>query len=245
MICMMHTMQLLPLLEREYDRFARKSSLSDRCWDGYKSTTFTSSELYDAIGAAHEAPRRKSSMSNPSEEPRMKLLETMNQIMQDSSCLISLDQLLAVHECLMMESKGQAGVIRTSAAVGFASPRIYRVFIPAGEIKQALRNLVETVNNSKKWQQRPMMCAYYMFAVFVFYIHPFHDGNGRCGRLVANLISKKLGFPAVMRAADKTIQVAEFLQKAIVSMEIAQSNRRQSRQSRMLSTRKENTSMWF
>ncbi|KAE8953019.1 hypothetical protein PR001_g33051, partial [Phytophthora rubi] len=92
---------------------------------------------------------------------------------------------------------------------------------------------------------RPLLCAYYAFAVLVFYIHPFHDGNGRCARLLGNLVAKKLGFPALLRAADKTIQVPEFLQKAIVTMEIIRNSRRQTRQTRMLSTRRENSSMWF
>ncbi|KAK1941988.1 Ankyrin repeat domain-containing protein 50 [Phytophthora citrophthora] len=234
--------QLLDKLEGEYDAFERKAELAD-CRDASKPATFTSSDLYDAIGAAHDtpAPRRNSSADNP----RKQLLDVINEIMQDTSCVITREQLFALHRCLLPPSSGQAGVLRTDLAVGYASPRIYRVFIPAGEIEDALDKLLDMLNDASQWEQRPLLCAYYAFAVLVFYIHPFHDGNGRCARLLGNLVAKKLGFPPLLRAADKTIQVPEFLQKAIVTMEIIRNSRRQTRQTRMLSTRRENSSMWF
>lgn len=201
--------------------------------------------MYDAIGAAHDTPVRRGSNSNPAAEARKRLLDVINTVMQDASCVISLEQLLAIHKCLLPDASRQAGVIRTSAAVGYASPRIYRVFLPVGEITEALDDLVATLNDTERWASRPLLCAYYAFAVLVFYIHPFHDGNGRCGRILCNVIAKKLGYPSLLRAADKTIEVAEFLQKAVVTMEAIQTSRRQTRQSRILSARKENTSMWF
>lgn len=236
--------QLLDKFEAQYDAFNRKASLLNGYWDGNKPAAFTSSDLYDAIGAAHETPIRRST-SGGQVDSRKRLLEAINEVMQDASCLISYDQLLSIHQCLLPESSGQAGIIRSSAAVGYASPRIYRVFIPVGEIEDALQNLLATINDSERWKQRPLLCAYYAFAVLVFYIHPFHDGNGRCGRLLCNLIAKKFGFPSLLRAADKTIEVGEFLQKAVITMETIQNSRRQTRQSRILSTKKENSSMWF
>jgi fido (protein-threonine AMPylation protein) len=230
----------LPTLESEYDAFERKAELADCC--DAKPASFSSSDLYDAIGSAHDAAvTRKSSTDNP----RKQLLDVINDIMQDTSCVITREQLFALHRCLLPANSGQAGVLRTDLAVGYASPRIYRVFIPAGEIDDALNNLLNTLNDASRWEHRPLLCAYYAFAVLVFYIHPFHDGNGRCARLLGNLVAKKLGFPPLLRAADKTIQVPEFLQKAIVTMEIIRNSRRQTRQMRMLSTRRENSSMWF
>ncbi|GMF35154.1 unnamed protein product [Phytophthora lilii] len=220
----------------------RKAELAD-CCDTAKPATFTSSDLYDAIGSSHDAPVSRKSPTT--DNPRKQLLDVINEIMHDTSCVITREQLFALHKCLLPASSGQAGVLRTDLAVGYASPRIYRVFIPAGEIDNALDNLIETLNDASRWEHRPLLCAYYAFAVLVFYIHPFHDGNGRCARLLGNLVAKKLGFPPLLRAADKTIQVPEFLQKAIVTMEIIRNSRRQTRQTRMLSTRRENSSMWF
>ncbi|CAH0474447.1 unnamed protein product [Peronospora belbahrii] len=234
--------QLLEKLEGEYDTFKRKAELAD-CYDEGKSVAFTVSDLYDAIGFAHDTPVtcRRSLTDNP----RITLLDVINKIMHDTSCVITRDHLFALHQCLLPVSSGQAGILRTTFAVGYASSRIYRVFIPAGEIEDALDNFIHKLNDVNTWTHRPLLCAYYAFAVLVFYIHPFHDGNGRCARLLGNLVCKKLGFPPLLRAADKTMQLAEFLQKAIVTMEIIRNSRRQTRQTRVLSTRKENSSMWF
>ncbi|TMW59638.1 hypothetical protein Poli38472_004707 [Pythium oligandrum] len=236
----------LPKMESEYDTFERKSALSSHVWEGFRSATFTSSDLYDAIGAAHELPSRRPSIGSTSEiaDQRKKLMEVINGIMEDTSCIITYDQLLQLHASVISDAS-EAGVIRSTAAVGYASPRIYRVFLPVGEIPDALRKLIVTINDTERWKHRPGLCAYYAFAILVFFIHPFHDGNGRCARLLGNIVAKKLGFPAVLHAADKTIQVLEFLQKVIVTMEIIRNSRRQNRQARMLSGRKENSSMWF
>lgn len=188
--------QLLGKLEGEYDAFERKAELAD-CCDGAKPATFTSSDLYDAIGSAHDAPVTR--RSSTAENPRKQLLDVINEIMHDTSCVITREQLFALHQCLLPASSGQAGVLRTDLAVGYASPRIYRVFIPAGEIDDALDNLIETLNDSSRWENRPLLRAYYAFAVLVFFIHPFHDGNGRCARLLGNLVAKKLGFPITAR----------------------------------------------
>ncbi|DAZ93250.1 TPA: hypothetical protein N0F65_007950 [Lagenidium giganteum] len=241
---MLEIEKLREKLEVEYDSVSRRGVLNDRVLEGSKPASFTSSELYDAIGAAHETPASRGGGAGV--DARQQLLEVLNQVLEDNSCLISYNQLLEIHKCLVPASSGQAGIVRTSAAVGYASPRIYRVFLPAGEIQEALNQLVAIVNNQALWKPRPLLCAYYAFAVLVFYIHPFHDGNGRCARLVGNLLAKKFGYPAVFRAADKTIQLPEFLHKAIVAMEMLQNSKRQNRQSRILAgARKEGASMWF
>lgn len=234
--------QFLDQVEREYDNFDRLSLLvTDIETD--QLSMFTSSDVYDAVGAAHDDP--VSARSSSSSIQRKQVVDVLNSIVEDRSSLITYDQLFALHRTLISESSGQSGVLRLSAAVGYASPRIYRVFLPAGEVDEALHRLVDTINDSSRWHQRPLLCAYYAFAVLVFFIHPFHDGNGRCARLLGNLIAKKLGYPALLRASDKTIQVPEFLQRAVVTVEIARTNRRQTRQARMLSSRKETSSMWF
>jgi Fic family protein len=238
----------------EYDVFDAKAVLLERRWEAFKSSTFTSAEVYDSIGSSHvfpTTPRQAPSIASSRgaqkadfESQRQSLTEKLNEILQDDSCMITLEQFMMIHRCVLLETKGQSGVIRKSAAVGYASPRIYRVFLPYGEIETALQNLFDQVNCLENWQQRPLLCAYYTFAILVFYIHPFHDGNGRCARLVGNLIAKKMGYPGAFRALDKTIQLSEFLQKVLNTIDMLQNTRR-ARQARLISNRKENTSMWF
>ncbi|CEG49486.1 FOG: Ankyrin repeat [Plasmopara halstedii] len=221
-----HIEQLLERLENEYDAFKRKIELA-KCCDGSQTTVITSSDLYDVIGAAHEPLKIDGYASR--NYSRKDLLDVMNEIMHDTSCIISQKQLVALHERLLSTSSGQAGVFRTDLAVGYASSRIYRVFLPAEEINDAIEIYIKRLNDETRWTQRPLLRAYYAFAVLVFYIHPFHDGNGRCARLIGNLVAKKLGYPFLLRASDKTIQLVEFLEKAIVTVEILRSSRRQTR----------------
>ncbi|TDH66320.1 hypothetical protein CCR75_008370 [Bremia lactucae] len=232
--------QLLTTFQSEYDAFERKTELGE-CCDRTKPAIFTSSDLYDVIGSTHEFPKTRSTPS--SDQTWTHLLEIVHEIIEDSTCILSRNQLFALHECLVPTSSGHAGKLRTELAVGFASPRIYRVFMPAHELERALNQYIETLNDTCQWEQRPLLCAYYSFAVLVFYIHPFYDGNGRCARLIGNLIAKKLGFPSVLRATDKTMQVPEFLQKVLATMEILRNSRRQLRQSRLRSSRRENLSI--
>ncbi|RLN90740.1 hypothetical protein BBJ28_00021269 [Nothophytophthora sp. Chile5] len=207
--------QFLVKLEREYDNFNRTIDL-----ETFRHTNaprkFTASDLYDAIGAAHASPTKHRSPAASAQ--RTELLNVMNDILLDTSCMISSAQLVALHKCLLPTSSGQGGVIRTDSAVGYASSRVYRVFLPASEISAALQSFVQAIN---RWKQRPLLCAYYAFAALVFYIHPFHDGNGRCARLLGNVVAKKLGYRPILRASDKTLQVGEFVQKTLVAMEIA------------------------
>ncbi|RLN38391.1 hypothetical protein BBJ28_00024770 [Nothophytophthora sp. Chile5] len=208
-------MSFLVKLEREYDNFNRTIDL-----ETFRHTNaprkFTPSDLYDAIGATHDSPTKHRSPAASTQ--RTELLNVMNDILLDTSCMISFAQLVALHKCLLPPSGGRGGVIRTDSAVGYASSGVYRVFLPAGEVSAALQSFVQAIN---RWKQRPLLCAYYAFAVLVFYIHPFHDGNGRCARLLGNVVAKKFGYRPILRASDKTLQVGEFMQKTVVAMEIA------------------------
>lgn len=135
-------------------------------------------------------------------------------ILSDKTCLISIQQILQLHKCFDVE-EGLKGAFRTTAAVGMVSNSLYRAFLPPGEIAYCVDSLVKTINMDKRMKSlHPYVIAYYFYTVFVLYIHPFHDGNGRVGRLICNIISRKLGYPDCIRANDKTIKFNDFIDKA-------------------------------
>lgn len=57
----------------------------------------------------------------------------------------------------------------------------------------------------------PLMKAYYTFGSLVMFIHPFEDGNGRLGRLLANYILTAHGFPCVLQHKNKVVTFTDFL----------------------------------
>jgi Fic family protein len=168
--------------------------------------------LFDVIGSAHYI-KSSTSTAAATRVSMNNLVEVANNILEDSSCLIRMEQLLELHKCILDASSGQAGVLRPGTAVGYVEPGIYRVFLPAGEVSTALQSYLGVLNARDRWQQRPLLCAYYAFAALVFFIHPFHDGNGRCARILGSVVAMKLGFRPILRASDKTLTLGQFLQK--------------------------------
>ena len=59
----------------------------------------------------------------------------------------------------------------------------------------------------------PVLLAYYVYEAIVHYIHPFPDGNGRMGRLLANVILKLNGFMGVFMNEDKVLQFRDYLSR--------------------------------
>ncbi len=138
--------------------------------------------------------------------------------------IISLEDIQKLHASVM----GQVSTsYRTMPAVGYATTQVYRNFLPSAEIPQALKRYLHTLRSLARC---PVVCIYYAFAMLVYYIHPFQDGNGRCGRLVANVVARKLGYPWIFRSQDKTLQFREFRTKVceilIVQASVARQHRR-------------------
>lgn len=50
-----------------------------------------------------------------------------------------------------------------------------------------------------------------MFHKFFIYLHPFHDGNGRLGRILSNFILAKKGHPLIIITDDKKEKYVETL----------------------------------
>ncbi|RHY34858.1 hypothetical protein DYB32_001826 [Aphanomyces invadans] len=161
------TTKLPRTLLGEFDRFIGKAKLANlRSQDSFRTTKWTMTDLYDTVGNAHDKRTLFRSV-----------LTALNTILDDTTCVITFDQVKALHDAIFEHGDG-GGAIREDAAVGYASERIYRVFLPAVEIEPALREYVATLNDEAALPH-PLLRAYYAFSALVFYIHPFYDGNGR------------------------------------------------------------------
>ncbi|RLO09178.1 hypothetical protein DYB28_002826 [Aphanomyces astaci] len=159
------------MLANEYDRFRGKDKLaSTPSQDSFRSAKWTTSDVYDTVGNAHDNQTLFRSPVGVGD--RSRVLAVLNAILDDTSAMLTFDQVTALHEAIF--EQGHDG----DAAVGYASERIYRVFLPSVEIELALRQYVTTLNDPTALPH-PLVRAYYAFAALVFYIHPFYDGNGR------------------------------------------------------------------
>jgi fido (protein-threonine AMPylation protein) len=151
------------------------------------------------------------------------------------------------------------GQLRSTSAVGYASPTLYRVFLPCGEIIEALQYVISLLilpslasSSSPRNVSRsalhvhPLLLSYYIFASLVFYIHPFCDGNGRLARLVANLVAKKEGYAMPLTAStDKTVQLDAFLRTALHRLVHCENLRRREHKTKTRSSAEQSTSTWF
>ncbi|CAK4686414.1 hypothetical protein LEN26_005650 [Aphanomyces euteiches] len=229
--------QLPRLFAEEFDRFSKKARLVNRAIDSFRTTRWSTSDLYDTVGSSHDKRTAFSAKRDVSD--RQDVLSVMNSILEDTSAVITCEQIKALHQAILL-NEGGGGVPRHDMAVGYASERIYRVFMPAVEIQKSLDEYVHTLNDPSAFPH-PLVRAYYAFAALVFYIHPFYDGNGRCARLLGNILARKHGFPNGIRHLDKTIQLSSFLETSLHLMDLHEEAQR-NRRNRL---NPKNTSTWF
>jgi len=108
--------------------------------------------------------------------------------------------ILTLHQMTMKGIDDEAGRFRTTevriAGADFVPP-------PAYEVSQLIENLVDWYNRDPE-ELRPIELAAILHHRFVW-IHPFHDGNGRVGRLLMNLALIRSGYPvAVILNVDRS-----------------------------------------
>lgn len=100
---------------------------------------------------------------------------------------------LSLHQMIMKGIEREAGRYRTGeiriAGADFVPP-------PAYEIPYLMRDMIDWYNRNPD-ELRPIELAAILHHKFV-HIHPFHDGNGRVGRLLMNLALIRHDYPITM-----------------------------------------------
>ncbi len=103
------------------------------------------------------------------------------------------EHILSLHQIIMKGIENEAGRYRAAevriAGASFIPP-------PAYEALHLIAELIHWYNENPD-ELRPMEMATVFHHRFV-HIHPFHDGNGRVGRLLMNLALMHNGYPMTM-----------------------------------------------
>jgi len=140
----------------------------------------------------------------------------------DRFAWFSIENILKLHSSLQLEATIPRGAFRKTVAVGSHQfYTFYRVFMPHEEVPDAMAELVATLNSEQWRSAHPVLVAFVVFAVLVYYIHPFQDGNGRTSRMLANLIVWLTGLPMILSHTDKIITLSEFVRRAAAKVPAA------------------------
>jgi Fic family protein len=84
----------------------------------------------------------------------------------------------------------------------------YLVFMPRQEIGSALAHAQQMC--SAHADEHPVVLAYFIYLFFTAFCHPFEDGNGRTGRLLANVVLFRAGFPMPLVHGSRHLNLKEF-----------------------------------
>ncbi|MFH0848936.1 MAG: Fic family protein [archaeon] len=103
------------------------------------------------------------------------------------------EHILSLHQIIMKGIENEAGRYRTAevriAGASFVPP-------PAYDVPHLVKESIHW-HNTNPDELRPIELAAILHHRFV-HIHPFHDGNGRVGRLLMNLGLMHSGYPIAM-----------------------------------------------
>lgn len=119
--------------------------------------------------------------------------EAIRYIEKIASKSLKEQHIFSLHQIIMKGIEKEAGRYRTGeiriAGADFIPP-------PAYEVPHLIRDMTNWSNRNPE-ELRPIELAAILHHKFV-HIHPFHDGNGRVGRLLMNLALMRNGYPITM-----------------------------------------------
>jgi len=113
-----------------------------------------------------------------------------------------------------------AKIIDRFDLLGYRNTKVYlhnsRYVPPAAEkVDGLMKSFVATINQIDNLLVKAILAHYYFVT-----IHPYPDGNGRCGRLIMNYFLAASGYPWITITAEKRDQYFQALQAGQLNSDI-------------------------
>lgn len=104
--------------------------------------------------------------------------------------------------------------------VGYRDTKVYlhnsRYVPPAAEkVSDLMKSFISTISQIDNLLAKAILAHYYFVT-----IHPYPDGNGRCGRLIMNYFLAASGYPWITITAEKRNQYFQALQEGQLNSNI-------------------------
>lgn len=181
-------------------------------------------EMFRVIGDGHPPPKKFSKWGEVDGDDELLgvCIQESNKVLrrprEEGLCL---DNIMSVHQCFNVDDDVEKAQYRQDVTVGsFHFYSQYRVFLPYQEIPEAMDHMLKTFNSPEMLAKHPILQAMYFYSAFVYFIHPFEDGNGRMARLVSNIILKKNGYEFALDYQDKVVTFKEYIKKVLDTRDV-------------------------
>jgi fido (protein-threonine AMPylation protein) len=119
---------------------------------------------------------------------------------------LSVEMLISAH-AIMLSGQPHAGELRTTSNARCGSTS----FLPPRRVASEMEEYVTAVNTLCARSDVDAMGAAAGAHCGLLAIHPFHDGNGRIGRIVMNWVLAKRGLPFTVVASSSDEQRADYI----------------------------------